>query len=130
MRKTWSRFLIIFLVLGIFPLSRCGSGLDPLAKEGKDAAMEVFGPYLIKCDDNYFVKGVTPNRNNPRIPDVVFMEMKGDRCGFTYNVVPLSESEKMNGVEFKAEVIFESRGPCRLWYQEGGWQAWTDPGYK
>jgi len=125
--------IIFICLLMVGPVNLSGRRLldsDPLAKEGESLARSLIEPYVIKCGDSIFIQEIGPD------PDFYFsrrmrriIELKGKTCSYNYLVSGLKESEKLNGIEHKANLFFKCDGPSRTWYPTKGWGQWNESKY-
>jgi len=99
---------------------------DKLTQEAIDLVKERVDKVLIRCGDYWYLK-------IPVVLDTVEYRRfkKGGRIYETY-VQPLSEADKLNGVEWKVDVKYETDNVNQVGKMFGsewtGWSDWRDGG--
>lgn len=132
--KTKIILIVLILLFGVYMTrgklitthdgykEEAGTSISPLEREARDIVQKnVFDKVIIKCGDMIYMKTFWNLATGRR-----YQRFKSGKISI-YST-PISEADKMNGVEWRGTVSFDCIGPCQLAFEHEGYGEWKDFG--
>ncbi len=123
--------ILVSVLAPLLSISSCGrdasksEGEDPSIHERSEIMEVYWDPQVRQCGDSYFgyasplVQGFGVS-----YPSGSIAQFRG--VGFLEYVEPLSEADRLNKIEWAADVVMKYTA-MRVWTRSKGWDGWEDP---